>query len=396
MGGGVAAFSAAGELRARGYDGALTLLSPDGPPYDRPPLSKGYLLGNEDAAEIALAPEGWFVEHGVEVVAGRAVALRPSDAAVELGDGTLLGADRVLLATGARSRRLAVPGGEAAYALRDRADADVLRDIIMPGARVVVVGAGLIGAEVTSAAVRLGAQVTLVDPVDPPLVPAVGEALARRLHAMHAEHGVRTIASVPLEISGSDDGARLVRLADGSAVAADAVVAGIGVVPEAELAVHAAIEVDDGVLIDASGATSNPTVFAAGDVARFRRPDGTLARRAEHWEAAVRSGQAAAAGMLGEAAPDFGAPWFWSDRYGVHVEAVGTLGAHPGTRTVLREVEGVLQAAFLLGDDGHLLGAAAVDLPLVIRAARRIMDRGLTPDPHALADPAVPPRRLVP
>ncbi len=396
MGGGVAAFSAASELRARGYDGALTLLSPEGAPYDRPPLSKGYLLGTEDAAKIALAAEGWYAEHEVEVVAERAVALRPAEAAVELGDGTLLRADRVLLATGARPRPLAIPGGEAAYTLRDRADADALRGILVPEARVVVVGAGLIGTEVASAAVSFGAQVTLVDPVDPPLVPAVGEALARRLHAMHAEHGVRSIASVPLGISASGDGSHVVRLADGSALEADAIVAGIGIVPASRLAAEAGIEVDDGVLVDASGATTNPAVFAAGDVSRLRKPDGILARRAEHWEAAVRSGQAAAASMLGQAPPETGAPWFWSDRYGVHVEAVGTLDGRAGGSTVLREVDGVPQAAFLLADDGHLLGAAAVDLPLLIRAARRIMDRGLTPDRAALADPAVPARRLLP
>jgi 3-phenylpropionate/trans-cinnamate dioxygenase ferredoxin reductase subunit len=395
LGGGVAAFSAASELRTRGYDGALTLLSPEGLPYDRPPLSKGYLLGTEDAGKIALVPEAWYAEHAVDVLAERAVALRPSEASVELGDGGLLSADRVLIATGARPRPLAVPGGELALTLRDRADADALRDALAPGARVVV-GAGLIGAEVTSAAVGFGAEVTLVDPIDPPLVPAVGEALARRLHAMHGQHGVRTIASIPVEISASDGGARLLRLADGSAVAADAVVAGIGIVPDAALAAAAGIEVDDGVLVDASGATSNPTVFAAGDVSRLRRPDGTLTRRAEHWEAAVRSGQAAAAGMLGESPPAFGAPWFWSDRYGVHVEAVGTLDGRFGGRVILREADGVPQAAFLLADDGHLLGAAAVDLPLLIRAARRIMDRGLTPDPAALADPSVPPRKLVP
>ncbi len=396
VGGGVAAFSAASELRARGFGGALTVLSPEGPPYDRPPLSKGYLVGSEDAAKIALASEAWYTEHGVDVLAARAVALRPAEAAVELADGTVLDADRVLLATGARPRQLPVPGGQSAHTLRDRADADALRAVLVPGARVVVVGAGLIGAEVTSAAVGFGAEVTLVDPLAAPLVPAVGEALAQRLHAMHAEHGVRTIASVPLEIAPSDDGAHLVRLADGSVLAADAVVAGIGVVPDSSLAADAGIEADDGVLVDASGATSNPAVFAAGDGSRLRRPDGALARRAEHWEAAVRSGQAAAAGMLGQAPPEFGSPWFWSDRYGVHVEAVGTFGGITGGTTVLREVDGVPQAAFLLADDGHLLAAAAVDLPLLIRAARRIMDRGLTPDAGALADPAIPPRRLLP
>jgi 3-phenylpropionate/trans-cinnamate dioxygenase ferredoxin reductase subunit len=404
VGGGVAGFSAVNELRARGYDGAITILSPEGLPYDRPPLSKGYLLGTEDAAQIRLAPESWYAERDVEVLPARAVALRPAEGGVELDGGRLLTADRALLAVGGTPRGLPIPGGDAALTLRSRADSDALRRVLTPGARVAVVGAGLIGSEVASAAVAFGAEATLIDPVDPPLVLAVGEALARQLHAMHAERGVHTVASLPVEIArGSartgteDDGAtHLVRLANGTAVAADAVVAGIGIVPDTSLAEAAGLEVDDGVIVDPAGATSNPAVFAAGDASRLRRLDGALLRRSEHWEAAVRSGQAAAAGLLGELAPEFGAPWFWSDRHGVHVEAVGTLDERraPGSRTVIRAVDGVPQAAFLLSPEGRLLGCAAVDLPLMIRAARRIIDRGLVPDPGALADPAVDPRKL--
>jgi 3-phenylpropionate/trans-cinnamate dioxygenase ferredoxin reductase subunit len=399
VGGGVAGFSAVRELRERGYDGELTLLSPEGLPYDRPPLSKGYLLGTEDAQKIRLVPEAWYEEHGVGLVPERVSALRPAEGAVELLSGRFLGADRVLLATGSTPRRLGIPGGEAVLTLRTRADADALRAALAPGARVAVVGAGLIGSEVASAAVVLGADATLIDPVVPPLVPAVGRALAERLQGMHAERGVRTSVSIPVEIT-DDGGTRLVRLADGSAVEADVVVAGIGVAPETSLAEDSGLAVDDGILVDAAGATSNPGVFAAGDATRLRRPDGTLARRSEHWEAAVRSGQAAAAGILGETPPAFGAPWFWSDRHGVHVEAVGTLDGRqaPGSRTVARTADGtpdgVPQAAFLLAPDGRLLGCAVVDLPLMVRAARRIIDRGLVPDADALADPSVDPRKL--
>jgi 3-phenylpropionate/trans-cinnamate dioxygenase ferredoxin reductase subunit len=395
VGGGVAGFSAVRELRERGYDGELMLLSPEGLPYDRPPLSKGYLLGAEDARKIRLVPEAWYTEHCVELLPERVSVLRPAEGAVELSGGRLLPAERVLLATGSRPRRLGIPGGEAVLTLRTRADADALRVALAPGARVAVVGAGLIGSEVASAAVVLGAEATLIDPVVPPLVPAVGRALAERLQGIHAERGVQTSVSVPVEIT--DDGAtRLVRLADGSAVEADVVVAGIGVVPETLLAENAGLAAEDGILIDAAGATSNPAVFAAGDATRLRHPNGTLARRSEHWEAAVRSGQSAAAGLLGQPAPEFGAPWFWSDRHGVHVEAVGTLDERqaPEGRMVLRTADGVPQAAFLLAADGRLLGCAVVDLPLMVRAARRIIDRGLVPDPDALADPTADPRKL--
>lgn len=426
IGGGVAGFSAAQELRARGYHGALTILSPEGLPYDRPPLSKGYLLGTEDSAKILLAAESWYSEHDVAVVASRATALDltgPRDltspsaltgprAGITLDDGTHLSADRVLLATGGRPRPLAIPGGEHALTLRSRADSDALRRAVVPGARIVIVGAGLIGAEVASAAASLGADVTLIDPIELPLVPAVGEHLARRLHAMHAEHGVRTVVGLPAAIEpatgtapGPGSGPKyLVRLADGSSVVADAVVVGVGITPDTALAEEAGLEVDDGILVGPDGATSHPAIFAAGDATRARRPSGVVRgippRRAEHWEAAVRSGQAAAAGLLGETPPDFGAPWFWSDRHGVHVEAVGTMDPRqvPGARTVLRILDGTMDgtvAAFLLAEDGHLLGCAAVDQPLVIRAARRIIDRGIMPDPERLADSTVDPRKLV-
>lgn len=402
VGGGVAGFSAAQELRARGHAGPIILVSAEGLPYDRPPLSKGYLLGTEDAARILLAPEAWYAEHGVEVVAARATALDLSaDRPVAvLADGTRLGADRILLATGALPRHLGIPGGGRALTLRSRADADALRRVLVPGARIAVVGAGLIGAEVASAAAALGAEATLIDPVAPPLVPAVGEDLARRLHAMHGERGVAALVGIPVAIEDGahDAGPHLVRLADGRAVPADAVVAGIGVTPDTALAAAAGLETDDGIVVGPDGSTSHPAVYAAGDATRVRRQDGVvrLQRRAEHWEAAVRSGQAAAAGTLGEAPPGFGAPWFWSDRHGVHVEAVGTMDPRqaPGARTVLRGADGVPAAAFLLAEDGHLLGAAAIDGPLVVRAARRIIDRGLVPDPERLADPSVDPRRL--
>lgn len=408
VGGGVAGFSAAQELRARGYAGALVIVSPEGLPYDRPPLSKGYLLGTEDAAKILLAPGAWYAQHGVEVLAARVTALDLSGErpAVLLEGDARLDADRVLLATGALPRRLPIPGGERAIPLRSRADADTLRRTLVPGARIVVVGAGLIGAEVASAAASLGAEATLIDPVGTPLVPVVGEDLAHRLHAMHAEHGAAALVGVPVAIEDGkhDAAAHLVHLADGRTVAADAVLAGIGIIPDTALAEAAGLEVDDGIMVGPDGSTSHPAVFAAGDATRVRRQGGVVGeslpavpdRRAEHWEAAVRSGQAAAAGILGEAPPRFGAPWFWSDRYGVHVEAAGTMDARraAGARTVLREVDGLPVAAFLLAEDGHLLGCAAVDQPLVVRAARRIIDRGLVPDPQRLADPSVDARAL--
>ncbi|BCT74635.1 hypothetical rubredoxin/ferredoxin reductase [Sinomonas cyclohexanicum] len=422
-------FSAAQELRARGYEGALTIVAPEGLPYDRPPLSKGYLLGTEDSEKILLASPEWYAEHDVAVVASRTTASPLRARSTRRGtpsrraSPSLPGArprsrsttapasrERLLLATGGTPRRLHIPGGELSVTLRSRADSDALRSALGAGVRVTIVGAGLIGAEVASAAASLGAEVTLIDPVETPLAPAVGEDLARRLHAMHAERGVRTVVGLPAAIERSSESAHdgagfLVRLADGSAVDADLVLTAIGITPDTALAEAAGLDVDDGILVGPDGATSDAAVFAAGDATRLRRSGGVVReeqsapapqRRAEHWEAAVRSGQAAAAGLLGEAPPEFGAAWFWSDRYGVHAEAVGTMDPRqaPGARTVPRVADGVPVAAFLLGEDGHLLGCAAIDQPLIVRAARRIIDRGIVPDPGRLSDPSVDPRKL--
>ncbi|MEE1620931.1 NAD(P)/FAD-dependent oxidoreductase [Zafaria sp. J156] len=418
IGGGVAGFATARELRARGHTGRLAIIDPEGLPYDRPPLSKQYLMGTQDAARLAFEPAEWFAAHGIEVVHGTAAALDPAAGRVTLEDGTTTDAGAVVLAPGAAARRLDIPGADhpGVLELRTRADADRLRPHLRPGARIVVVGGGLIGAEAASAALALGATVDLVEPVDPPLVPVVGPDLARRLHAMHAERGIRVHGSVPVAITppgaaspslstpsdgvrpaggagpGVVPGPRRVLLADGTALEADAVLVGIGIVPRTALAEAAGLAVEDGILVDAAGRTSHPRVFAVGDAARTRLADGTLLRRAEHWEAALNSGTTAAAALLRQAPPAHGAPWFWSDRHGVHVEGVGRM-AGAGTH-VVRVEGGVPVAAFLVDDGGRLAGCAAVDGGLTVRAARRIIDRGIPVDPAQLADPSVPLKKL--
>lgn len=393
VGGGLAGFTVAQNLRARGYAGTLRIVDPAGIPYDRPPLSKAYLLGDKDAAGIELAPASWFTEHGVGLIPAKVRALQLEPLGVELEDGSKLHADRLVLATGGSARPLPIPGGDldSVLVLRNREDADRLRAKIVPGMRLAIVGAGLIGAEVASSARRLGAEVTLVDPVDPPLVPAVGPELARRLHAMHSDAGITVIHGAPVGIVLTETGHRL-QLADGGAVDCDEVLVGIGIIPNTGLARDAGLETDNGVLVDAQQRTSHPGIFAVGDMARTRNPDGTLLRRGEHWEYAMNTGATAAAALLGQELPVHGASWFWSDRHGTHVEGVGDMNAE-GT-TILRVGDGEPVAAFRLAADGRMLGAAAIDGGLTIKAARRIIDKGIIVDPAALADPGVQLRKL--
>lgn len=393
VGGGMSGFTVAKELRSRGFNGALTLIDPAGIPYDRPPLSKDYLLGKRGAEDIQLAAAEWFSEHQVTVVPGRAASLRPDEATVVLDDGREVTSDKVVLATGGTARRLSIPGGDldSVLELRTREDADRLRALLKPGARLVIIGAGLIGAEVASSALPFGADVVLIDPVDPPLVPAVGHELARRLHDMHPERGVNVLTGVPTAITRDDAGHHVV-MASGETISADAVLVGIGIVPETMLAASAGLETDNGTLVDESQRTAHPNIYAVGDSSRIRLSDGTLLRRAEHWEHAVNTGATAAAALLGQELPKHGASWFWSDRHGVHVEGVGSMTGE-GT-TIVREKDGEPSIVFRLDPDGYLAGCAAVDGGLSVRAARRIIDRRILVDPAKLADPAIDLKKL--
>ncbi|GER22744.1 hypothetical rubredoxin/ferredoxin reductase [Zafaria cholistanensis] len=393
VGGGMAGFTVAKELRSRGFEGALTIVDPAGLPYDRPPLSKDYLLGKRGAGDIQFAPAAWFEDHKVGVVTGTATALRPDEGAVVLADGTELVADRIVLATGGHARRLPIPGGdlESVVELRTREDADRLRSLLVPGVRLAIVGAGLIGAEVASSALAFGAEVVLIDPVDPPLVPAVGPELARRLHDMHSEHGIKVVTGVPTAIAADGAGHRI-QMGEHGSIDADVVLVGIGIVPETALAESAGLDIDNGILVDESQRTSHPNVYAAGDSARTRMADGTLLRRAEHWEHAMFTGKTAAAALLGQDLPVHGASWFWSDRHGVHVEGVGSMAAE-GT-TIIREDGGKPAIALRVDPQGYLVGCAAIDGGLAVRAARRIIDRRILVDRDKLADPSIDLKKL--
>ncbi|MDN3482126.1 FAD-dependent oxidoreductase [Arthrobacter sp. APC 3897] len=393
VGGGMAGFTTVKDLRARGFEGTLTIVDPEGLPYDRPPLSKDYLLGTRTGEQIQLADASWFEEQNVQVITGKAVALRPDEGMVILESGRELSADKIVLATGGAARRLDIPGGdlESVLELRNRADADNLRSLLRPGVHLAIIGAGLIGAETASSALAFDAEVTLIDPVEPPLVPAVGLALAERLHHMHGARGIKVVTGVPLAIS-ADEAAHRIEMDSGEAITADLVLVGIGIVPETALAASAGLDIDNGTLVDDHQRTSHPNVYAVGDSSRTRQPDGTLLRRAEHWEHAMHTGSTAAAALLGQDLPVHGASWFWSDRHGVHVEGVGSM-LGDGI-IVVREKDGVPVASFRLAADGTMAGCAAIDGGLTVRAARRIIDRGIRVDPVLLADPGVDLKKL--
>jgi len=395
VGGGIAGVSTAAELRARGFDGDVTLVDAGEFPYDRPPLSKDYLAGKRDLKQIALQPGEWYDTHAVRLITGSTVtALRPRDGSVVLGDGAVLPADRVVLATGGRAARPPIRGvnDSRVHILRTAEDADRLRQHLAPGARLLVVGAGLIGAEVASTAMDLDCAVVLVDPVSPPLAAAVGHEVARWLHEQHRERGIEVLHAGVVSFT-SSCGALTVEFDRGHASRAfDLAVLGVGMVPETSLAADAGLEVDHGVVVDSGQVTSNPSVLAVGDPARLRERGGLLPRT-EHWEAAQHDGRRAAATILGLAPPAATAPWFWSDRHHRHVEVVGHMGSARGV-AMRGAFDDPSFAVFGLADD-RVIAAVGVDDPMAVRAARRLIDRAITVRPEQLADPATDLRRLV-
>lgn len=392
VGGGLAGFTTARELRSRGFAGPLRIVDPQGLPYDRPPLSKTYLAGS--GASIGLVPADWFAEHAVEIVTDTVVRLWPDRGTVALAGGGELASDAVVLATGGIARRLPVPGGglPGVLSLRGRADADALRAALAPGTRLAVIGAGLIGAEVAATAVGLGVGVTIVDPVPVPLVAAVGAELAGMLHGLHAEHGVEVVTGSPSRIR-RDGTALRVDIGDRDRpVRAEVVLVAVGIEVDTGLAESAGLAVDGGVVVDGAGRTSHPGVWAAGDGVRVRRADGTLGRRSEHWEAAMLGGAAVAGGILGQPVPARPPAWFWSERYGARVEAVGSMAG--AGRTVLRRDPAGPMVAFRIDDDGVLAGAAGINAGKAIRAARRLIARRAVVAAEELADPGVDLRRV--
>lgn len=390
VGGGIAGVSTVAELRKNGYAGELTLVSADAVPYDRPPLSKAYLAGGRDLDSIALQPSQWYADQKISLVGGAvAVAIRPDAGEVELADGRVLTADRIVLATGGRAVRPAL--GSPSHVLREVTDADRLCTQLVPGARLLIVGAGLIGAEVASTARGLGAEVVLVDPLDPPLAAAVGTEVARWLHGLHAGHGVEALTTTVETLLETPAGVAAQLKGEPDSRVFDAVLLAVGLVPETGLAEAAGLETSRGILVDSGQVTSHPSVLAVGDCARLRDH-----HRAEHWEAAQLDGARAAATILDAEPPPATAPWWWSDRYGLHVEGVGEMRSPDAEhQTVVRGTLGEPPFAVFTLRGQHVIGAVAVDDPNAARAARRLIDRAADVRASDLADPTKSLRTLL-
>jgi 3-phenylpropionate/trans-cinnamate dioxygenase ferredoxin reductase subunit len=385
VGGGQASAVAARTLRRRGYDGAITVIGDEGHrPYQRPPLSKEY-LGAADDSSLELLPEEWTLAHDVDVRTGvRVLKVSAADGGVVLDDGSTLQADAVLLATGSRARRLPGVDGEGVFYLRTRDDADALRQALVPGARVLLVGGGFIGGEVASTALERGATVTLLEAGPVPLAQAVGPRLGEACARVQRAAGVDIHVDTLVRGVAPAGGGRLVASTSTGDFEADLVVVGVGAIPNVEVAVDSGFEVDGGVLVDEHCRTSQPRVFAAGDVANHTHPGLGRRVRVEHFDHASRHAAVAARNMLGEQAAYDEPHWFWSDQFGHNLQHVGHAGT--GSRMVVRgDLEDGSWTTFFLDGD-HVTAAFSLNAGEDIAVARELISSGMTVPDEILAD----------
>ncbi|CAM3014988.1 FAD-dependent oxidoreductase [Mycobacterium intermedium] len=329
VGGGLAGAKAVEALRDNDFDGQIILFADEKhAPYERPPLSKEYLAGKKALSDFTVHESAWYVEHGVDLrLNARVTALDPPAHLVRLADDTAVHYDKLLLATGSTSRRPPIPGADAAgvYYLRTYDDAEALDSVLQPGSSLVVVGAGWIGLEVTAEARERGLDVTVVETARQPLLAALGETVGAVFADLHRSHGVdlRLQAQVE-EITTVDGKASGLRLADGSTVDADAVLVAVGAKPNIELAERAGLSTaDGGVLVDPSLRTSDPDIFAVGDIAAAEHPLYETRIRTEHWANALKQPAVAVAGMLGNPGEYAELPYFFTDQYDLGMEYVG-------------------------------------------------------------------------
>lgn len=327
VGASLAGAKAAQTLREEGFDGRVVLLGEEAArPYERPPLSKAYLQGEADFDAAAVHDADFYDANGIELrTSTKVTTVDPGASEVELQSGERIHYDRLLLATGSEPRRLDLPGSTlpGVHYLRTVVDADAIRHAVTQSVPVVVIGAGWIGAEVAASARVLGAEVTLIDIVQVPLERVLGPEVGTIFRDLHADHGVHLRMGVGIEAVAGSGGVEEVRLADGTAIPAGAVVIGIGITPRTQLAEAAGLEVDDGVVTDEHLATNGPGIFAAGDVANSWYPHYGRRIRLEHWSAALNQGPVAAKNMLGHQTAYDRTPYFFSDQYDFGMEYRG-------------------------------------------------------------------------
>ncbi|MDF3297392.1 NAD(P)/FAD-dependent oxidoreductase [Streptomyces tropicalis] len=411
VGGGLAGAKAAETLRTEGFSGRVILICDERDhPYERPPLSKGYLLGKEERDSVFVHEPAWYARNDVELHLGQTVvAIDRAAKTVHYGDdGTLVHYDKLLLAPGAEPRRLEIPGTGLAgvHHLRRLAHAERLKGVLAHLGRdnghLVIAGAGWIGLEVAAAAREYGAEVTVVEPEPTPLHGVLGPELGGLFAELHSEHGVRFHFGARLtEIVGQDGMVLAVRTDDGEEHPCHDVLAAIGAAPRTALAEAAGLETADrahggGIAVDDRLRTSDPDIYAAGDAVSFPHPLFGTRLRVEHWANALNGGPAAARAMLGRDVAYDRVPYFFSDQYDLGMEHSGW--APPGAydEVVIRGDAGKREFIAFWVKEGRVLAGMNVNVWDVTETVQQLIRAKAPVDTEALADPHVPLESLVP
>jgi 3-phenylpropionate/trans-cinnamate dioxygenase ferredoxin reductase subunit len=397
-GAGLAGAKAAQALREEGFDGQVVLLgAEDERPYERPPLSKEVLRGEEPRATAYVHHESYYAEHDIELRTGASVeSIDTAGSEVVLGDGERLRYDALLLATGARPRRLTLPGADldGVHELRTLADCDALRERLVDGVRLTVVGAGWIGSEVAASARQKGVDVTVLEPLWVPLERVLGVQVGAIYRDLHAERGIRLLLGRGVSAFEGNGHVSAVSTDDGGRVDCDLVVVGAGVTPRTELAQRAGIEVDDGIVVDKYLQTSCPGIFAAGDVASAQHPLWDTRIRVEHWANARDQGPAAARNMLGAQVAYDRVPYVFSDQYDVGMEYSGH--APQWDEVVLRGDAAAREFIAFWLREGRVLAGMNVNVWGVTDDIQELVRSGEAVDRGRLADPDTPLADLLP
>lgn len=395
LGAGQAAASMAAKLRAKGHEGPITVVGEeDAPPYQRPPLSKAYLLGEMPLERLTLRGDDWWGEQNIRLLTGtRATRIDRAAKVVETSAGPIH-YDQLALTLGATPRALpAAMGGDLAGVYTVRSIAHILqaKPELLAGRRMVVIGGGYIGLEAAAVARKLGLDVTVIEAAPRILNRVAAAETADMIRDLHQTQGAQILEATAIEALEGEGRVSAVRLADGNLLPADLVVLGIGVTPETALAADAGLAIDNGIACDAQGRTSDPAIWAAGDCASFLSQGQRM--RLESVGNAIDMAELVAENMLGANKDYAPKPWFWSDQYDAKLQIAGLNAGYD--QTVKRPAEAAQGGSVWYYRDGQLIAVDALNDARAYMVGKRLIESGRTPDPSRVADPATPVKELM-
>ncbi len=388
IGAGQAGASCVAKLRGLGYQGKITLIGEESvPPYQRPPLSKKYLLGEMELERLYLRPESYYAENGIDLHLNETVTAIDRTDKLVIAGGQQIAYDDLVLTTGSVPRRLpGAIGGElqGVYVVRDLNDVDSMAPEFEAGRHVLIVGGGYIGLEAAAVAASRGLKVTLVEMAERILQRVAAKETSDYFRALHAKHGVDIREGVGLETLTGEGRVSGARLSDGSTLEVDFVIVGVGITPATALAEAAGLEIDNGIKVDEQGRTSDSHIWAAGDCACF--PCNGLRHRLESVPNAIDMAECVAENIMGAGKAYVPQPWFWSDQYDVKLQIAGLNAGYD--RIVARQGDGAGHVSFWYYKGDRLLAVDAMNEPRAYMVGKRLIDAGKTADPDVVADPS--------